>query len=148
VKNTYAISITSIRSNIRRVEQFILGLKREIPLDNPILDRILISVTEAVNNGIVHGNRLQADKRVHVVCSVCPDRLVFSVRDEGAGFDPEDVPDPLQEENLLKEGGRGIHIIRSLMDSVVFHRHDDGMEIVMTVLTQHGEARVETSEGG
>lgn len=148
MKNTYAISIHSIRSNIRRVERFILGLKREIPLDNAILDRVLISVTEAVNNGIVHGNRLQAEKKVHVTCSVFSDRLVFSIRDEGAGFVPERVPDPLREENLLKEGGRGIHIIRSLMDSVVFHRHDNGMEIVMTVYTQQCEARVETSEGG
>lgn len=154
VKHTYEISVPSVRTNIRLVEGFILRLRDELRIADALLDRILVAVTEAVNNGIVHGNGLEERLCVQVRCSVFRDRLEFSVRDQGPGFRPEQVPDPLLEENLLKEGGRGIHIIRSLMDGIEFHRHRDGMEIVMTIFTNQAdrsnqaESRAAAPEGG
>jgi serine/threonine-protein kinase RsbW len=148
VKKTYEISVPSVRTNIRLVEGFILRLRDDVQIADALLDRILVAVTEAVNNGIVHGNDLEERLHVRVRCSVLGDRLQFSVRDQGPGFSPEQVPDPLLEENLLKEGGRGIHIIRSLMDSVEFRNHPDGMEIVMTILTNQAASRAAAPEGG
>jgi serine/threonine-protein kinase RsbW len=94
---------------------------------------MLVSITEAVNNGIVHGNKSNPDKLVYLSCTCFENRIVFVVRDEGTGFIKEDLPNPLAEENLLKESGRGILIIEHLMDSVEYHRTESGMEIVMTI---------------
>jgi serine/threonine-protein kinase RsbW len=55
------------------------------------------------------------------------------VRDEGHGFQPKDIPDPLEENNLLKEGGRGVLIVRSMMDHVDFHQTDEGMEVRLSI---------------
>lgn len=130
---TKAISIPSIRSNVRLVEQFILELNDELLLEESVLDRIMISITEVVNNGIIHGNKSDADKMVHLGCTCYHDRIDFLVRDEGVGFLPEDVPNPLDEDNLLKEGGRGVLIIRAMMDVVEFRKGERGMEVFLSI---------------
>lgn len=127
------IQIPSVRANIRFIEQFILEINREVGLADSILDKIMISVTEAVNNGIVHGNKCHAERNVHVTCNCSAASLEFLVQDEGEGFSPKEVPDPLDERNLLKEGGRGILIIRSLMNTVDFGRNALGMQIRMSI---------------
>lgn len=130
---TKQISIPSIRSNVRLVERFILELNDELGLEESVLDRIMISITEVVNNGIIHGNKADAAKLVHLSCSCYDDRLDFLVSDEGAGFLPENIPDPLDENNLLKEGGRGVLIIRAMMDRVEFRQGDEGMEVFLSI---------------
>lgn len=79
-----------------------------------------VAVRESVVNAIKHGNRLQASKRVELEFQLHKDSLEISVHDEGAGFDPDSVPNPLAEENLLKAYGRGIFFMRSFMDEVVY----------------------------
>jgi serine/threonine-protein kinase RsbW len=130
---TKAISIPSIRSNIHLVEEFILDINDELLLEESVLDRIMISITEVVNNGIIHGNKSDAKKFVHLSCSCYDDRLDFLVRDEGIGFLPEDLPDPLAEDNLLKEGGRGVLIIRAMMDVIEFRKGERGMEVFLSI---------------
>ena len=81
-------------------------------------------MTEAVNNAIVHGNRLDPEKRVRYSLE-CRDEGVYCVvEDEGEGFDPGNVDDPVSPENLLREGGRGMFLIRALMKS--FHVENTG----------------------
>ena len=75
-----------------------------------------IAVTELVNNAIKHGNREEHDKKVTVALRLRESEIEASIADEGLGFDPDNLPDPLAEENLLKEIGRGIFIVKSLMD--------------------------------
>ena len=86
----------------------------------------MISVMEAVNNAIQHGNQEDVSKRVHVRIEANPGRLVCWVRDEGPGFDPESVPDPLSPDNLLTPSGRGILMMREFMDDVEGNAGDDG----------------------
>jgi len=96
-----------------------------------------VAVRESVINAIKHGNRNDTAKRVHVEFTplegtVAPQGVSIRVRDEGPGFDPEDVPDPLAPENLLKGSGRGIFLIRSFMDEMFLQRAaEGGMEMVM-----------------
>jgi serine/threonine-protein kinase RsbW len=130
---TKSISIPSVRTNICLVEAFILEIHDAVALEESVLDRIMISITEVVNNGIIHGNKADPEKHVHVSCSCYEDRVDFVIRDEGSGFRPEDIPDPLAEPNLLKEGGRGVLIIRSMMDRVDFHQTEDGMEVHLSI---------------
>ncbi len=91
-----------------------------------------MSVRESVTNAIQHGNKLDQSKRVDISFEVAPDHLAISVRDQGAGFEIDRLPNPLDPENLLKPSGRGIFYIRSFMDEVEFIPHSQGgMEVHM-----------------
>jgi len=79
-----------------------------------------VAVRESVVNAIKHGNGFDAAKQVHVSLIVDDDALEIVVRDEGTGFDPDSVPDPFAEENLLKPDGRGMLMMKSFMDAVQF----------------------------
>ena len=94
---------------------------------------ILMALREALANAIKHGNGQDLSKRVHVEMRVDQDTLEIRIRDEGPGFDPAKVGDPLAPENRLKTSGRGIFYMRTFMDGVHFDRHAaGGMEIVLT----------------
>ena len=77
-----------------------------------------MAVREAVTNAVVHGNRQDENKTVDVTLKSSPDAVEISVHDQGVGFNPESVPDPTAEENILKASGRGIFFMRSFMDEV------------------------------
>ena len=77
-----------------------------------------MAVREAVTNAVLHGNNEDENKTVAVTIKSSPDAVEISVHDQGAGFNPEDVPDPTAEENILKASGRGIFFMRSFMDEV------------------------------
>ena len=106
-------------------------------LDEEARHWVNVAVRESVINAIKHGNRNDTAKRVHVEFTplegtAASQGVSIRVRDEGPGFDPEDVPDPLAPENLLKGSGRGIFLIRSFMDEMVLQRAaEGGMEMVM-----------------
>ena len=105
-------------------------------LDDDQLHWVGVAVRESVVNAIKHGNQGDESKRVVVeftpVPSRDPEQLVIRVEDEGEGFDPEAVADPLAPENILKSSGRGIFLIRSFMDEVELQRKATrGMQIRM-----------------
>jgi serine/threonine-protein kinase RsbW len=77
-----------------------------------------MAVREAVTNAVLHGNRQDEEKTVDLTLKSSPDALEISVHDEGPGFNPEEVPDPTAQENILKTSGRGIFFMRTFMDEV------------------------------
>ena len=87
---------------------------------------ILMAVREALANAIKHGNDRDLEKRVHLEMDVRDGWLEIRIRDEGAGFDPEHVDDPLAPENRLKTSGRGIFYMKTFMDDVRFSRAEGG----------------------
>ena len=105
-------------------------------LDDDAVHWIGVAVRESVINAIKHGNREEVDKLVTVEFTFKPasepNELIVRVLDQGAGFDPEEIADPLAPENLLKASGRGIFFMRSFMDDVTLRRGDEGgMEVRM-----------------
>ena len=106
-------------------------------LDEEARHWVNVAVRESGINAIKHGNRNDTAKRVHVEFTALesadtPQGVVIRLRDEGPGFDPDKVPDPLAPENLLKGSGRGIFLIRSFMDEMVLKpAAEGGMEMVM-----------------
>ena len=106
-------------------------------LDEDSVHWISVAVRESVINAIKHGNREHPDKLVTVEFTFAPPadpgELIVRVLDEGEGFEPEEVADPLAPENLLKSSGRGIFFMRSFMDDVTLQRRPaGGMEVLMT----------------
>lgn len=115
-------------------------LGRMSGLDDDALHWVGVAVRESVINAIKHGNEHDARKRVHVefmpLGGTAPG-ISIRVRDEGCGFDPRSLPDPLAPENLLKSSGRGIFLIRSFMDEIVLQRAPQGgMEVMMVKRVQ------------
>ena len=114
---------------------------RGIGLDEDAVHWVGVAIRESVINAIKHGNRNDQSKHVFVEFSTTPPpgapQLSIRVRDQGEGFDPTEVANPLAPENLLKSSGRGIFLIRSFMDDVTLRRAPEGgMEIRMTKRVQ------------
>jgi serine/threonine-protein kinase RsbW len=115
-------------------------LGRSVGLDDDARHWVSVAIRESVINAIKHGNRNDVSKHVFVDLETRSNgqpELAIRVRDEGEGFDPELIADPLAPENLLKASGRGIFLIRSFMDNVQLGRAPEGgMEIRMTKRVQ------------
>jgi serine/threonine-protein kinase RsbW len=123
--------ISSTPNEIIKVEGFLEQINEKLHLDDTSFNKLLIATTEAVNNSILHGNKRDPKKNVVLVCETTNGLLLITVEDEGSGVDPDNIPNPLAEENLLRENGRGVFLMRSLMDSVEFVRHPGGSRVVM-----------------
>jgi serine/threonine-protein kinase RsbW len=118
--NTISIQIPSITDNIRMIESFIDNAKERFQLDEDLYGNIMIAVTEAVNNAIKHGNSGNSTKNVSLTLSLNDNLLKFVIKDEGTGFDYDNLPDPTAPENIEKPGGRGIFLMKHLSDEVHF----------------------------
>ncbi|MDL5048570.1 ATP-binding protein [Oscillatoria amoena NRMC-F 0135] len=127
--STISIHIPSILDNIRIIESFIDNAKDRFQLDDDLYGNIMIAVTEAVNNAIKHGNSSDKHKNVYLSLSIDSSLLKFTIKDEGAGFSYQDLPDPTAPENINKPGGRGIFLMKHLSDEVEFM--DGGRVVVL-----------------
>jgi serine/threonine-protein kinase RsbW len=112
------------------VEDFVRELVVRLNIDENLYPNILISLTEAVNNAMIHGNKLDERKAVMVTCQEKKHQLQFIISDEGKGFDPYKIPDPTSEDRLETEGGRGVFLMKSLTDEIRFV--DKGRTVKLT----------------
>jgi len=126
------LDIPSRIQTLEETDRLVYRLAEAVGLDEDSRDDILTAVHEALVNAIVHGNKEEEDRHVTLQLALHPDQLEIRIRDEGRGFDPDSVPDPLISGNLLKPNGRGIHLMRVLMDKVTFRRSARrGTEVTM-----------------
>ena len=132
-RTMFEMECISTPEEIRKVEQFLEKVSKQTRLDDGTFHRLFVSATEAVNNAILHGNKSDPAKKVCVQCLVNKDSIMVRVTDEGGGFDPASVPNPLDEQNLLKESGRGIFLIKSMTDHVEFHPTEKGTMVEMSI---------------
>ena len=126
------ITVPSDTQFLTDVDVFIEGILRGYGIDESLIADIAISVSELVNNAITHGNKISTAKIVEVSIERKESSVSIAVADQGGGFNPEEVDDPLAEENLLKEVGRGIFIVRSLMDKVEIKPNEHGTTVTIT----------------
>jgi serine/threonine-protein kinase RsbW len=125
------IRIPSSLDQLSEVDATVEQIARDMGFGASACADLGICITEAVGNAIVHAHREQSEKLVEISFERLAGALKVSVRDHGAGFEIHDVLDPTLPENLLKVRGRGLHLIRALMDRVEVQRLADGMLIVM-----------------
>ncbi|OFY93651.1 MAG: serine/threonine protein kinase [Bacteroidetes bacterium RIFCSPLOWO2_12_FULL_31_6] len=114
------IELSSKLENLVQIETFVDEVCEYYDISEDNYGNILIALTEAVNNAITHGNHLNPNKKVSLKMGTSDSEVLFTIKDEGDGFDFKNVPDPTLPENIQKLNGRGIFLIRSLADDVVF----------------------------
>ena len=114
------VNIGSRFDNIDLVDVVTEAVLRHSGLDDESVERLGLAIREAVANGVQHGNKEDAAKRVAVSFVLDPEEVSIRIEDEGEGFDLEGLPDPLAPENLFKPRGRGILLMNSFMDEVNF----------------------------
>lgn len=124
------IKIPSLMENIRIVESFIDNANERYSFNDDIYGNVMVAVTEAVNNAILHGNKCDDNKMVHLELENGEDNLKFIIKDEGTGYDYKNLPDPTAPENLDKPGGRGIFLMKSLCDEVNFSENGQEVELI------------------
>ena len=124
------LTLESRPENISSIERFVEEICDYYNINDTYFGNILIALTEAFQNALIHGNQNDPSKQIHVVFESKPKGLSFTVKDEGKGFDPDVVPDPLDLEiETDTEKGRGIFLMRSLSDKMVVT--DEGRSIEM-----------------
>ena len=111
------------------ISKVIDQLQKECPLNEEDIFSIKLVLEESLINAIKHGNKSQPDLTVDVKVSFQNDFLTIKIKDYGQGFDADTIPDPTTDERLMKTSGRGVFLIKKLMDEVSFH--DGGREIWM-----------------
>jgi serine/threonine-protein kinase RsbW len=131
LEKIFLLTLKSKPKEVIKVENFLYEVNNYIRLGEIQFHNLLIATTEAVNNSITHGNLRDPKKKVVITCKVTKSSIEVKVHDEGLGVTEQELPDPLEEKNLLRESGRGIFLMRNLMDSIKFKRDESGSEVIM-----------------
>ena len=122
----FHLAIGSRFENVEVVQIVLNDALERVGVEEDVRHWIDLAVREAVANAIKHGNQGDPDKKVDVAVCRCDDEVVIRVEDEGEGFDPQRVEDPLAPENLLRPNGRGIFYIEKFMDGVEWDARGGG----------------------
>lgn len=128
---TYSLEIESDPNNLITVEEFVNYFSKDLGLDEDKINGLLLSVTEATTNAIIHGNKGDKSKIVTINVSANEHLLTIIVHDQGGGFDPSCVPDPTHPDNLLKDSGRGLYLMRVYMDELYYNYTPTGTETIL-----------------
>jgi len=127
---TTELTLPSRIEAINEAASAVARILGELGANEQLLFGIDMAIREAVTNAVVHGNKQDDSKQVHVEIKSSPEEIAISVRDEGPGFNPTGVPDPTTAENLMKTSGRGIFFIRNFVDEVEWLTPPGGGTIV------------------
>ncbi|MDB5227545.1 MAG: hypothetical protein JWN78_1738 [Bacteroidota bacterium] len=120
MKEVIRLKIKSRLENIAKVESMIESLREQFDINDEQYGNMLLASVEAVTNAIEHGNNLDAKKEVNIEAYKSKDEFKLSIRDEGAGFNPDRLPDPTTPEFREQPDGRGVYLMKKLADKVFF----------------------------
>lgn len=135
-QNEITFKISSSLKELRKVEKETQRFAQVCGLNHEEKENLAIAVTEAVGNAIVHGNKKDLKKKVQITFQSKRDQIIVQVQDEGEGFDLKKLENPLLPQNLMKENGRGIFILKTIMDDISFSFNQNGTTIKMIMKKQ------------
>lgn len=132
-ETNYHIEVESDPNNLITIEEFVNYFAKDLGLNEEQLATLLLAVTEATTNAIIHANKCDKNKLVTIDVEVKGSKLIIKVVDEGKGFDPSKVPDPTRPENILKDSGRGMYLMKMYMDDLKYNITPGGTETILTM---------------
>ena len=132
-EENYHIEIESDPNNLITVEEFVNYFAVDLGLEKERVAALLLAVTEATTNAIIHANKCDVSKLVTVDVQVHKTKITIKITDEGEGFNPAEIPDPTKPENLLKDSGRGVYLMRVYMDELNYNITPTGTETILTL---------------
>jgi len=113
------------------IETFVMDIAKDYNLDEDKHNALALSVAEAASNSMLHGNKLDINKKVQVTINISDKKMIVKFKDEGEGFDRASVPDPTAPENILKDSGRGIHIMSTFLDDLRYEFSSEGTTAIL-----------------
>jgi len=116
--------------NINLVEKLIDEISSKYLLNSDIYGKVLLAVVEAVNNGIVHGNKMVVEKDIILEYNIIDNAIEFYITDCGQGFDFKNLPDPTKPENIEKTHGRGVFLMKHLADEIEFFEPGNKVKMI------------------
>jgi serine/threonine-protein kinase RsbW len=129
VEETSTVELTSQPESLSIVERMIDEVRNKYNVSEDMFGNMLVAITEAVTNAIYHGNKSDPGKKVSVSFTGNPHGITFTIADQGNGFDYYNLPDPTAPENLEKECGRGIFLMKHLTDQLIFSENGRVVEM-------------------
>lgn len=126
-------SLESTLESVDQAESLVLAMAKKIGFGEDDENSISMAIRESMVNAVAHGNKYNNRKRVQLTIEGHPDRLVVTIADEGDGFDEATVADPLAAENLLKQSGRGLLLMRAFMDECQHSKREPHGTVVRMV---------------
>ena len=123
------LALNSNPENVKEIQPYVDQIVQKYQIGSDLYGNILISLTEAITNAIVHGNQADQNKKVFVHSKFDQNLIRVQVQDEGEGFDYEDVPDPTDPMNILELNGRGVFLMHQLSDGVTYSNNGSTVEI-------------------
>ncbi len=132
----YVKEIPSDPELLPELEEFIVNVAEESNLNKEKFNSLTLSFSEAASNSLLHGNKLDKSKKVKITVRVDDKQMTIIIKDEGKGFDISSVPDPTKPENILKDSGRGIHIMKSFLDTLRYNFTPTGTETILEITLQ------------
>ncbi|MBV8552663.1 MAG: ATP-binding protein [Acidobacteriaceae bacterium] len=119
-------TLDSTLDSVDKAESLVVVEAGKLGFDEDESHQIGMAIRECTVNAVVHGNRYSRNKKVHLEIERSADSLTVTIGDEGEGFDISSIPDPLSPDNLLKQSGRGLLLVRAFMDDFDLHPRPGG----------------------
>ena len=130
-KKSISLTIKSEFNELEKIDGFIEEASQMFKLSDETVGKLHLILSELATNAIKHGNKFEPEKQAFISLGFNNGSLVLTVKDEGDGFNPEEVPDPMKEENMLKTSGRGIHICKEFAKNISYN--EKGNIVTVTV---------------
>lgn len=130
---TYNKIFKSKSTLLPKIEDYVLDIAKQTKISELKLNNLEMAVAEASANCILHGNKSDESKKVEVTIIVEKTKLIVKFKDEGSGFKIDEIPDPTKPENILKNSGRGVLIMKSFLDDLEYNFTPSGTEAILTV---------------
>ena len=119
-------------SLVPEIQDFVIKkISKFIPSEKS--DAVLLAISEAISNGIKHGNKSDENKKLKIIIELSDEAVFITVQDEGKGFKFDSVPDPTNPENIMKESGRGIFIMRNVADNLSYEFTNEGTKTILEI---------------
>lgn len=130
-EQTFRLLLKSTYEESEKVPDFVTDIQEKSNIDDDTTGTLMLLLSEAVTNAIIHGNKLNPSKSVDVEVRINQKQIVSTVKDQGDGFVPEDADNPLDEENILKASGRGIFLMKQLSEGVKYEENGTKLRFIL-----------------